>query len=307
MGRRAKPLQDQVALLQKRGMLVHNPEKARQILLEIGWYRMSFYWFPFERRYPDVMNPTHEFRPQTTFEDALMLYAFDFNLRNALLKPLERIETAFRTFIIYHVSTRYPESPAWFADQHVVGKTQAQSFERVIYNPLKRNNPEIMLHHRRFPRDKFAPAWKTLEFMTLGTMCNLYESLANHNIKHDIARHFGVDSESIFENYMEVIRGLRNICAHGNVLYSYRPPKIRCSTQLKGAPSIPGNLRGGLHVVEFFLEVISQRLLKEFKEELADLVHTFSAAPGARRVLHEISGLHARGGEKLKGVEKNTK
>lgn len=223
MGRRAKPLQDQVALLQKRGMLVHNPEKARQILLEIGWYRMSFYWFPFERRYPDVMNPTHEFRPQTTFEDALMLYAFDFNLRNALLKPLERIETAFRTFIIYHVSTRYPESPAWFADQHVVGKTQAQSFERVIYNPLKRNNPEIMLHHRRFPRDKFAPAWKTLEFMTLGTMCNLYESLANHNIKHDIARHFGVDSESIFENYMEVIRGLRNICAHGNVLYSYRP------------------------------------------------------------------------------------
>lgn len=290
MGRKAKPLQDQVELLRKRGMTIANPEKVRQFLLEIGWYRMSFYWFPFERRYPDAMDPRHEFRHGTSFEDALMLYAFDFNLRNMLLKHLERIETAFRTFLIYHVSTRYPDSPAWFVDQRVVNKSDAHNFERAIYAPLKRNNPEIIRHHRRFPHDKFAPAWKTLEFMTLGTMINLYHALTNHNIKHDVARHFGVDSEGVFENYMDIIRDLRNICAHGNILYSYRPPGIRRSIQLKGEPEIRNNLRGALSVAEHFLGVISPRLLKEFRTGLKSLLHEFSTAPGTKRVLHEISG-----------------
>ena len=136
MGRKAKPLQQQVEILQRRGMRVDDPEKARQILLEIGWFRMSLYWFPFETRWPDLSASHHQFKEGTTFRDALLLYAFDFNLRNMLLMPIERIETAFRTYMIYHVSTRYPESPAWFVDKDVVSASSARSFERVIYSPL---------------------------------------------------------------------------------------------------------------------------------------------------------------------------
>ena len=97
MGRKAKPLEEQVSLLMRRGMRVDDPEKAYNILLEIGWFRMSLYWFPFETRYPDMTDSAHRFREGATFRDALLLYAFDFNLRNMLLKYLERIETAFRT------------------------------------------------------------------------------------------------------------------------------------------------------------------------------------------------------------------
>ncbi|MDE6010282.1 MAG: Abi family protein [Muribaculaceae bacterium] len=290
MGRKAKPLQEQVALLEKRGMRVDDPEKARRILLEIGWYRMSMYWFPFETRYPDMASAEHRFRDGTCFEDALLLYAFDFNLRNMLLRPLERIEVAFRTYMIHLVSTRYPDSPAWFTDRRVVTSSQAKSFERMIYTPLRRQNAHIQLHHRRFPQDKFAPAWKTLEFVTLGTMCNLYTSLTSSNLRLDIARHFGVGQEGIFTDYMGVIRGLRNICAHGGVLYSFRPGQVRRGPAFDGRQSPPQNLAGALGIVEHFLKIISPRVHDEYRADLAALLRKFSAMSGTRHVLTRIAG-----------------
>ena len=272
-------------------MRVDDPERARQILLEIGWFRMSLYWFPFETRWPDLRSEIHRFKEGTDFHDILLLYAFDFNLRNALLKPLERIETAFRTFMIHSVSMRYPESPTWFADSAVVGSTQARSFERAIYYPLKRSNPHIQLHHLRFPKDRFAPAWKTLEFTTLGTMCGLFASLKSTQLRHDIAQHFGVVQEGVFSEYMEVIRGLRNICAHGNVLYSYRPPQVRRGPAAGGKQVPRQNLGGALQIVEHFLGVISERLLRELTEELHDLLRKFAVTPGTRHVLGGIAGL----------------
>lgn len=294
MGRKAKPLQEQVNKLIKRGMIVRDPEKARKLLLEIGWYRLSMYWFPFETRYPDRMNPIHEFRRGTLFEDALLLYAFDFNLRNALLKPLERIETAFRTYMIYAVSSRYPDRPEWFADPKVVDPVHARQFERSVYVPLKRIQPEIQLHHRRFPHDKFAPAWKTLEFMTLGGMCTLFDSLNSDSLRLDIARHFGVHSLEVFCSYMDVIRTLRNLCAHGSILYSYKPDAILRGPALGGTATPPRNLRGAMAVVEYFLSVISIRLQKELNADLKSLLSDFSRSPGTAKVLRHISGFPIR-------------
>lgn len=272
-------------------MTVRDLEKARLILLEIGWYRMSFYWFPFEVNYPDRLNPHHAFRPGTRFEDALHLYAFDFKLRHSLLMPIERIETAFRTYVIYAVSTRYPDSPEWMADPKVVSASQARQFDRLIYQPMKRTNPEIALHHRRFPHDRFAPAWKTLEFMTFGAMCTLYESLHSDSLKLDIARHFGVHSIDVFLNYLSVVRTLRNLSAHGNILFSHKPEAILRGPAMGGTCDPPRNLRGALSVVEHFLGVISERLLIQFRTDLNSHVREANTSPGAAKVLRNTAGL----------------
>lgn len=290
MGRKAKPLQEQVRLLEKRGMIIAEPEKARRILLEIGWYRMSFYWFPFETRYPDRMNPLHEFRPGTCFEDALLLYAFDFNLRHTLMRPLERIETAFRTYLIYSISSRYPDNPEWFADPRIVGPVHARQFERTIYNTLRRTQPEIELHHRRFPRDKFAPAWKTLEFMTFGAICTLFYDLKSDSIRQETASHFGIHNPEVLCNYLEVIRILRNLCAHGNMLFSWRPPHIMRGPAMGGKIDPPRNLKGALAVVSHFLGVISPRLQRETENKVKELITEFSKSPGSARILESVFG-----------------
>jgi abortive infection bacteriophage resistance protein len=49
-------------------------------LLDIGYYRLGFYWHPFE------INASHQFQEGTLFSNAVTLYYLDVDLRNLLLK-----------------------------------------------------------------------------------------------------------------------------------------------------------------------------------------------------------------------------
>lgn len=91
MGRKAITLDKQIDQLRERGMVITDVEKAKEVLFDVGYFRMGFYWFPFEITYPNKHHRTHEFKKGANFDDAVKLYYFDFNLRNILLKPLSRI------------------------------------------------------------------------------------------------------------------------------------------------------------------------------------------------------------------------
>lgn len=48
MGRKAITLDEQVSLLRSRNMTISDELKAKEILFDVGYFRMGFYWFPFE-------------------------------------------------------------------------------------------------------------------------------------------------------------------------------------------------------------------------------------------------------------------
>ena len=88
----ANDVENQILKLQERGMILDlEPEKVKEILLDIGYYRLGFYWNPFE------INTSHQFQEGTLFSNAVTLYYLDVYLRNLLLKYLNRIEINFRT------------------------------------------------------------------------------------------------------------------------------------------------------------------------------------------------------------------
>ena len=62
MKKMATNIDEQIALLEQRGMSIADKEKARECLLDIGYFRLGFYWFPFEKTYPRKTNRTHEFK-----------------------------------------------------------------------------------------------------------------------------------------------------------------------------------------------------------------------------------------------------
>lgn len=94
-------------------------------------------------------------------------------LRNILTKYLNRIEINFRTFLTYHVSNKHQDSPTWFVDPAVVSMPYVQSFDREVYTSKFKLNPAIKHHHKTHINDKYAPAWKTIELMTLGEVIYL--------------------------------------------------------------------------------------------------------------------------------------
>ena len=104
MAKRATIVEEQIELLISRGLTITETEKAKEILLDIGYYRLGFYLFPFEKTYPNLRNRTHEYIDGATFDDAVRLYYFDFDLRLLLMRYLNRIEIAFRTALVYQLS-----------------------------------------------------------------------------------------------------------------------------------------------------------------------------------------------------------
>ena len=277
--KKAKSIKQQIELLSSRGVLISDKEKAKEILLDIGYYRLGFYFFPFEKTYPQSDRRTHEVVEGTRFEDAVSLYYFDFDLRNILNRYLTRVEVAFRTYLTYYMSLKYQDDPLWFVSPVVVRQSFIDDFDNKVYrSETFRRNVQIKRHHQIHPSDKYAPAWKTIEFMTFGSVLKLYKSIDNMDDKRTIAKHFGVGKVSVFESFMSTIHTLRNKCAHGAAMFDLTLPD---GISLKGPRlDLQGqdcqSLKGALAVLSYIMSQISMNRSKELTNELASLYKRFS-------------------------------
>lgn len=271
-------------------MIIADETKAKEVLLDVGYYRLGFYWFPFEKPCNERKSRVHEFIAGSTFEDAIKLYYFDYSLRNLLQKYITRIEVNFRTHLVYFISNAYVDLPTWFVSPKVVDRNYISSFEKEVYNAKFRSNKYISRHHRIHINDRYAPAWKTLEFMTLGSNIALYKSLIDLDLKKRFALDYGVRYTGVFENYLDVVRCVRNTCAHGGVLYDISlHPLIR-----RGPAGIQGyedrKLYGAIKVIRYFLSQVSRNRTVDFNSELQALLDKYVSSSVLKDVLTNISG-----------------
>lgn len=290
----ATTLDEQIAILRSRGMVINDESKAKEVLEDIGYYRLGFYWFPFEKTYPDKINRTHEFVDGTDFDDAVQLYYFDFKLRGILSYFLNRIEINFRTHLVYEASNLYKGNAHWFADSSIVDSQYIQSFESAVYTNGFKLNPAIKQHHRSHPEDRYAYAWKTIEYMTFGSVTNLYSALLDKQLKIKLANYYGIRHITVLENYLDAIRNLRNCCAHGNVLYDFKPYRyLRRGPAHIEDPRNLQNLNGAVSVTLYMLKRISLNRYNEMRGLLIELINHYSRNAKVAKIIREISGLNA--------------
>ncbi len=96
---------EQVVLLQRRGMAFDDAAAARHTLLHINYYRLRAYWLPFEVE--TSTDGDHAFRPGTRFEDVIASYTFDQRLKPLLMDAIERVEISLRTRWTHEFAMRY--------------------------------------------------------------------------------------------------------------------------------------------------------------------------------------------------------
>lgn len=282
----ATSIEEQIQLLERRGMIFTNKEKAKEILLDIGYYRLGFYWFPYEQSYPSRNNRTHQFKENTLFDNVVTLYYFDHDLRCIIAPYLYRIEVSFRTFLTYTVSNRYKNNATWFADPRIVNT----SFIDYLPNCYKtiRKNEAIKHHHGKYLNDIYAPAWKTLEYMTFGDILYLYSSLKDAKLKEEIAVHYNIRNVDVFDNYMSTLRVIRNLCAHGHNIYDLKLQKrIRKGPILDLQGDRFHNMAGGLLVLMYILNSISSNRVQDLHYKLKLLI----SQPQIKKIENIIEGL----------------
>ncbi|HAO07498.1 MAG TPA: CAAX protease [Chryseobacterium sp.] len=208
---------DQVKLLQKRKLSVPNTTKAENYLAQISYYRFSAYFLPFQK-VKDVFNAG------SNFDEILDLYTFDREFRLLVFDAIERIEIAFRTQMIYHLSHKYgshwQDNPAIFKPPYInpyTGKTVDifADTQQIICNHCSSKHPEVFIKHYKSHYTKPAnpPGWMSIELLTIGELSRLYTVLKDNSDKKAIADFFGLH-HTTFTSWIHTLVYTRNLCAH---------------------------------------------------------------------------------------------
>jgi abortive infection bacteriophage resistance protein len=286
MGRTATTTIEQIDLLKNRGMILDmEVEKVKEILHDIGYYRLGFYWHPFEK------DKNHNFIEGTKFSSIVDLYYLDVDLRYLLIRALNRIEINFRTNVVYYVSNTYKHSPTWFIDSSVVEQDFINNIGAQYNDKFKKQNKVIQSHHNKYINDKFAPAWKTLEFFTFGSMLKLYSSLKSEDLQNKISLKYGVKNIDKFKNLINTIVYVRNACAHGGVIFDLKTPKgISQLPHFKFNNGNRHSLDSTIRVISFFLNQISNNRKNELDKEIELLFNSHRENNEIKTIIEEKIG-----------------
>jgi len=290
--KQATTVYQQIEILKNRGMRIDmDDNKAKEILSDIGYFRLGFSCFPFETTYPNRNNRTHQYKQGTKFSDVVALYYFDMDLRNILSKYINRIEINFRTNIIYRVSNQYVDCNTWFVSHTVMDKKFIDKFDDKFYTDKFKKNPIIKNHHKKYLNDKYAPAWKTLEFFTFGTMVHLYKNLKSTQLRQNIALQYNIRNEKILENYFDRIVEIRNLCAHGNALFDHTlTQRLANGPALKITKNNSFRLCAAIKVILYILKNISINRANEMENEINQLFEKFDNSQIINEIINNSIG-----------------
>jgi abortive infection bacteriophage resistance protein len=228
--------QEQVDLLESRGVQVYDREEAEHFLRYHNYYQISGYVYYFEKKGP---IRTHQLARPIAFSDVISLVRFDQELRFIFFKLTTEIEIALRCSVAYRLSQVY--GPFCFEKQDIFRNPEKTTqFREILVKALEAHVKEpFVSHFIRTYREPIPPAWVMVELLTLGNISWLYSQLRT-DLQKTIANDFSVD-HIILVSWLKALTELRNTCAHhmrlwNKVFVDY--PKIRKAD--KNFPIIQG-------------------------------------------------------------------
>lgn len=204
-----KKFEQQVALLESRGMVIDDSERAKRYLSHLNYYRLSAYWLPFEEtHFP------HRFKEGTTFNTVLEHYIFDRELRLLLIDAIERIEVSLRTQWAYYLSHTYGPHAHLDRELHVSQRGRWEYGENITkLKNVVRQSSEVFIRHFDQYDEELPPLWVVCEVMTLGELSRWYANLKQRKDRNAIAKIYGLDEKNL-TSFLHHLSIVRNICAH---------------------------------------------------------------------------------------------
>ena len=106
-----KSAKDLTQLLQTRGLIINDFNRAENYINHIGYYRLSAYMYP----HLEFPKEKHIYKSNKTFQIILDLYKFDKKLRLLIFNEIEKIEIAVRSSIVNNASEIFND-PYWITD-----------------------------------------------------------------------------------------------------------------------------------------------------------------------------------------------
>jgi abortive infection bacteriophage resistance protein len=281
-----KSIEDQIKKLRKRGMnLDLEDDKVKEILLDIGYYRLGFYWHPFE------VDSNHNFAQGTKFSTVIDLYYLDVDLRYLLIKYINRLELNFRTNLIYWTSMHYNDNAIWYTDTRIMAVEYLKDIKSHYNNNFKKKNIQISKHHEKYPDHKYAPCWKTFEYYTFGSIVKVFEHIIDQDVRKKISLQYALKKPDTLQNFLNTLVFVRNSCAHSGVIFD-----LHIDKGIKSVQGMPFNndyshsLDSAIKALLYLMNNISSNRKNELEEKLVELFNKFSDNEVMRDIIERKLG-----------------
>ena len=213
--------------------------------------------------YPFLQMPKeqHRYKPNTTFDQIMMLYRFDKKLRLLIFNEIEKIEVAVRSAIV-NIGSDMTGSPFWMTDEsNFIDVAKFHNTLDLIDAELHRSREDFIVHFEHNYSDPYPPAWILAEVLPFGVITKILRNVKAARIKKSIARKFGLQVAP-FESWLTIVTLTRNACCH-HVRVWNKQNTIR--------PMLPNRMVGGwislptdtlriyfdLCIIKYFLNIIS--------------------------------------------------
>ena len=219
---------EQLNLLEKKGLLIHNKQGAFRILSSISYERFKAYLIPFKCK-----GSSRQLKPETTFNNVCELYEFDRELRLLVMDAVERVEVAVRTQLTYHIAHKYGmfahENDSFFQKDL---EDEYQKWLEKIHKETKRSsksNESVRNYKNKYKGFPIIPIWMLTEIISFGQLSHFYKYLQEQD-KKEVSKKFELHHKRL-GNWLHVLNYVRNICAHHHRLWnnklSIQPKKVK--------------------------------------------------------------------------------
>lgn len=267
-------------LQNEKHLLITDKKLAEDILKHVGY-------FPLMGGYKHLFRIplTKKYKDGTSFEEILALYTFDSDLRELFFKYLLQIERHLRSLMSYYFSEAYGESQSAYLNIDNFNNTRRthNTVSRLIatlHRAVSTNDYEYINYYRSTYGN--IPLWVLINVLTFGNLSKMYQVFPQ-SLQSKICRNFGIINRRQMEQFLSVLTKFRNVCAHGERLFTYRTMDNISDLPLHQKLSIPKNgiqyqygKKDLFAVVIAFRYLIPDKDFRSFKSKLSRLIDKIS-------------------------------
>lgn len=206
-------------LVNEKGLIINDIEDAKKKLIDIGYFSLiGGYKAPFKDA------KTHKYI-DTEFNDIYTLYEFDRNFKELVFKYICEIELKIRQLISYSFCDIYGEKQSEYLNINNYSSNAPKRKLKTLIDILdgfanKNTDHEYLIHHRKVYHN--VPLWIIMNALTIGQTSKLY-SFSKPQVQTKISKMYAGTNEGELDKYLMLITLYRNVCAHNERLYCYRP------------------------------------------------------------------------------------
>lgn len=214
-------MEEQVALLARRGLVIDDKAACAEFLASNNYYRFSGYARYFQR-VPHLGDDT--FVSSATFAEIRRIYEADEAIRTALSRPLARIELLLRTHLARVIADVHGPYGCFLEEAFYTDLGNGEPTVESCLRDIDRSKDRHILRYRCTDGDRAdysgLPVWSAVEAWSFGTLSKAIERGACGALADAVATSAGV-AKAGFAYRVRSLVYLRNRCAHHSRLWHH--------------------------------------------------------------------------------------